>query len=265
MHIDELLQAVMARDGAGEFIAETSEDWAQGRTLFGGLQAMLAVRAMRLLVPQAPPLWSLQTTFVAPVRPGKVRICIQVLRQGRAAMQMEARLMDGEQTAAVVVAVFGAARESVIKVDPRQSRELLPGQQSPELPFIPGIVPNFTQHYDYRWVEGGIPFTGSKQPETRIHLRQRDVGMLDEPHIVALADAIPPPALSLLDKPTQASTLSWSLEFVRHLPPVASDAWWRMDASIVAARDGYSSQDAYLFGPDGELVALARQVVAVFG
>lgn len=265
MHIDELLQSVMAGDGAGEFIAETSEDWAQGRTLFGGLQAMLAVRAMRLMVPEAPPLWSLQTTFVAPVQSGKVRIRVQVLRQGRAAMQMKARLMDGDQTAAVVVAVFGATRKSVVKVDPKPGRELPSGQEGPELPFIPGVVPNFTRHYVYRWAEGAIPFTGGEQPGTRVHLRQRDAGLLEEPHIVALADAIPPPALSLLDKPTPASTLSWSLEFVRHLPAVDSQAWWRMDASIVAARDGYSSQDAYLFGPDGELVALARQVVAVFG
>jgi acyl-CoA thioesterase len=37
-----------------------------------------------------------------------------------------------------------------------------------------------------------------------------------------------------------------------------------MDASLVAARDGYANQDAHLHAPDGELVALSRQVVAVF-
>lgn len=264
MHIDELLQSVTA-SVPGWFNAEVSEDWAQGRTLFGGVQTMLALRAMRLAMPEVPPLWSLQTTFVAPVPPGKVRIQVQTLRQGRAAMQMEARLMDGEQTAATVVAVFGAARESIVRVVPPPGKPLPDKQEGPELPFIPGVVPNFTQHYVYRWLEGGIPFTGSQHPGTRIRLRQRDEGMLEEAHIVALADAIPPPALSLLSRPTPASTLSWSLEFVRHLPPVASGEWWRMDAGIVAARDGYCSQDAHLFGPDGELVALSRQVVAVFG
>ena len=42
------------------------DDWAQGRSVFGGLQAAFAVRAMRTLEPAAP-LRSLQVTFVAPI------------------------------------------------------------------------------------------------------------------------------------------------------------------------------------------------------
>jgi len=263
MHIDEVLASVLADGEAGSFSAETSEDWGQGRTLFGGVQALLAVRAMRCLVPDAPPLWSLQSTFVAPIAPGRVRLQAQVLRQGRSALQIEARLMDVEQTAMVAVGVFGEARDSTVRVEPPPSRPV--PQEGTELPFIPGVTPNFTQHYAYRWADGGLPFTGSTEPGTRIHLRQRDDGFIDEAQLIALADSVPPPALSLLDKPTPASTLSWSLEFVRHLPPQPAEHWWRMDAGIVAARDGYSSQDAHLFGPDGQLVALSRQVVAVFG
>jgi acyl-CoA thioesterase len=192
-----------------------------------------------------------------------VRLQVQLLRQGRSALQMEARLMDGAHTAAVVVGVFGEARDSTVRVEPPLGKPA--AQEGTELPFIPGVTPNFTQHYAYRWAEGGLPFSGSREPGSRIHLRQRDAGFVDEAHLVALADSIPPPALSLLDKPTPASTLSWSLEFVRHLPPQSAEHWWRMDAGIVAARDGYSSQDAHLYGPEGQLVALSRQVVAVFG
>lgn len=264
MHIDEVLAAVHPA-GDGHFTAHVDDSWGQGRTLFGGVQAALAVRAMRLLAPDAPPLWSLHTTFVAPLPPGTVRVTAQLLRRGRAAMQMEARLMDGEQVAAVCVAVFGAARASAITLPPAPPPALPEPASRHELPFIPGVTPDFTQHYAYRWQEGGTPYSGHPQPGTRVLLRQRDAGTLDDAHIVALTDAIPPPALSLLAQPTPASTLSWSLEFVRHLPPQPADTWWRMDADIVAARDGYSSQDARLYGPDGELVALSRQVVAVFG
>jgi len=263
MHIDDVLASVAADGPLGAFSAEASEDWGQGRTLFGGVQALLAVRAMRLLVPDAPPLWSLQSTFVAPIAPGRVRLRAQVLRQGRSALQIEARLLDGEQTAMIALGVFGEARESTVRVDPPAARPA--PEQGTELPFIPGVTPNFTQHFAYRWAEGGLPFTGSTEPGTRIHLRQRDEGLVGEAQLVALADSIPPPSLSLLDKPMPASTLSWSLEFVRHLPPQPAEQWWRMDAGIVAARDGYSNQDAHLFGPDGQLVALSRQVVAVFG
>lgn len=263
MHIDELLQS-LAPTAPGEFRYSVGDDWLQGRTLFGGLQAMLAVKAMRLTAPEAPPLWSLQTTFVAPVPPGEGRIRVQILRQGRSALQMEARLMDGEQTAAVVVAVFGAARTSAVTVAPEAVLPP-PVEDGPELPYVPGVFPNFTQHYAYRWLDGGLPFSGHAGRANRIQLRQRDAGLMTDLHIIALADAIPPVALSLTDQPTAASTLSWSLEFVHHPPPVASEGWWRMDARIVAARDGYSNQDACLYGPEGELVVLARQVVAVFG
>ncbi|MBV8049355.1 MAG: thioesterase family protein [Paludibacterium sp.] len=266
MHINEILQSVQrATDSAGGFTAEVSDDWAQGRTLFGGIQAALAVQAMRCLAPDAPPLWSLHTTFVAPLPPGRIRLQTQVLRQGRAAVQMEARLMDGEQVAAVCVAVFGGLRESAVRVEPVPPAALPAREPGPALPFIPGVVPNFTQHYGYRWWEGGIPFSGAKTPGNRVLLRQRDEGALDEAQIVALADAIPPAALSMVSAPTPGSTLSWALEFVRHPAAVPSEGWWRVDVDLVAARDGYSNQDTHLFGPDGELVALARQVVAVFG
>jgi acyl-CoA thioesterase len=87
---------------------------------------------------------------------------------------------------------------------------------------------------------------------------------MGEEQIVAMADAIPPVALSLVQGHAPASTISWELEFVHHGQPVSTEGWWRMDASLVAARDGYANQDAHLYGPDGELIALSRQVVAVF-
>ncbi len=265
MYIDEILNSVKMT-GISTFTAEVGEDWTQGRTLFGGLQAMLALEAMLLLQPDAPALWSLQTTFIAPVPPGAVHGEVKILRSGRSATQMEARLMVNGESACIVVAIFGASRTSAVTIAPQQ---VVPPSQdigsTAELPFIANITPNFTQHYAYHWAAGGLPFSGSTSSETRIHVRQRDAGMLSALHVVALGDAIPSPALSLLDKPAPASSLSWSFEFVRHLPPIASTEWWRIDARIIAASDGYASQDAGLYGPDGGLVAVSRQVVALFG
>jgi hypothetical protein len=45
---------------------DVPEDWMQGRTVFGGLQLALALRAMRALVPGTA-VRSLQATFVAPL------------------------------------------------------------------------------------------------------------------------------------------------------------------------------------------------------
>jgi len=265
MHIDEVCHSVAPVSGEqGRFSARVDDSWGQGRTLFGGVQALLAVRAMRVAMPALPPLWSLHTTFIAPVAPGQVMLNVELLRQGRSAVQLAARLMAGDQVAAMFVAAFGASRDSALSVTPTV-KPLAPGVEGgPELPFMPGMSPEFTRHYAYRWMEGGLPFSGHSQPANRILLRQRDAGLMGEEQIVAMADAIPPVALSMVQGHAPASTLSWALEFVHHGAAVSSEGWWRMDASLAAARDGYSNQDAHLHGPDGELVALSRQVVAVF-
>jgi len=266
MHIDEMIPTLLSTDATvARFVCQTSEDWGQGRTLFGGVQAMLVVRAMRQWMPALPPLWSLHSTFVAPIAAGRLQIEVTLLRQGKTAVQLSARLLDGEQTAAIFVAAFGQSRDSAIQQRPPARHATTDVEQATTLPYIPGITPAFTQHYAYRWLAGALPFSGGSEPFTSIQLRQRDTGLLDEAHIVALADAIPPVALSLLAGPVPASTLSWSLEFVHHPPPIAAEGWWRMDASLLAARDGYCNQDAYLYGPDGELIALSRQMVTVFG
>lgn len=265
MHIEDVCRSISPIAGQpGLFHAEVDASWAQGRTLFGGIQALLAVRAMRTAMPDLAPLWSLHTTFVAPAAPGQLTLQVEVLRQGRSAVQMAARLLAGDQVAAMFVAVFGASRDSALSLRPA-ARPLADGVSGgPELPFIPGMSPEFTRHYAYRWVEGGLPFSGHTQPANRILLRQRDPGLMGEEQIVAMADAIPPVALSMVQGHAPASTISWELEFVHHGQSVDNEGWWRMDASLVAARDGYANQDAHLHAPDGELVALSRQVVAVF-
>jgi hypothetical protein len=40
---------------------------------------------------------------------------------------------------------------------------------------------------------------------------------------------------------------------------------WRMEAELVAARDGYTSQSVMLFAPSGEAIARTQQSMLVFG
>src|ERR1700754_156260 len=124
-----------ARAAAGEASVHVPEDWLQGRTLFGGLQAAIALRAMRSLVPEAP-LRSLQTTFVGPVPGGLVRAAARVLRSGKNATHVEARIVDGDATLAVMVGIFGLARDSSVSVVPRQPA-VAPGKVT-EMRYVPG-------------------------------------------------------------------------------------------------------------------------------
>src|SRR5689334_13621143 len=86
-----LLSRIQSGEGAASL--DVPDDWLQGRTLFGGVQAVIGLAAMRSLAPQGP-LRSLQVTFLAPVPGGVVQARARILRSGKSATHVEARIVD---------------------------------------------------------------------------------------------------------------------------------------------------------------------------
>ncbi|RDS82375.1 acyl-CoA thioesterase [Dyella psychrodurans] len=261
MRFSEVLDGIR-RDG-DTWIASISEDWLQGRSAFGGIQAALVLRAMRTLVVADVPLRSLQVAFLAPVPAGDIRIAAKILRQGKSVTQVEARLIDGDNTVCLVIGVFGAPRASTLNLLPSQPAvQAMP--KTHVLSYVRGLLPQFTQHFEARWLQGDIPFSGSTKTEQVVEVSLKDDGVADEAHVIAFADFIPPVALSMLDQPAPGSSLTWMLELFadgRGLPLNG----WRIDAQLQAAQDGYTSQQVMLWGPGGEPIALSRQSMVVFG
>ena len=247
---------------AGEARVTVPDDWLQGRTLFGGLQSAIALKAMRSLGIEAP-LRSLQTVFVGPVGGGVVQARARVLRSGKNTTHVEARIVDGDQTLCLVVGVFGMARDSAVKVPFRQPA-IQPSARPIDMRYIPGVAPAFTQHFKARWVRGGIPFSGMTDPEAVIELGLRDAGPASEYHVVAMADFIPPIALSFLKERAPAASLTWMLELLTEDVSALPLEGWRMDAHLTAGHSGYTHQSLELWGPGGLPVALGRQTMVVF-
>jgi acyl-CoA thioesterase len=248
--------------GAGEARLEVPEDWLQGRTLFGGLQAAIGLAAMRTMVPDSP-LRSLQVTFVAPVPGGRVEARARVLRSGKNVTHAEARIVDGDATLAWMVGVFGRARDSAVRVVPVQPP--VDAAAPIEMRYVAGKVPSFTQHFKARWLRGGPPYTGATERDNVIELGMRDPAPASEAHVLAMADFIPPIALSFLREPVAAASLTWMLELLRDDVSGFALEGWRMDAHLAAAEAGYTHQSLELWGPDGSPVALGRQTMVVFG
>ena len=247
---------------AGESMLDVPEDWLQGRTLFGGFQAVVGLAAMRSLAPEAP-LRSLQVTFLAPVPGGPVRARARVLRSGKSATHVEARIVDGDNTLALMVGVFGRPRDSAIALRPRQPN--VTPENPFQLPRIPGVTPNFTQHFKARWIAGGPPWSGTEKPDIVVELAMRDSGNATESHVLAMADFIPPIALSYLRTPVPAASLTWMLELLAEDVSSLPLEGWRVDAQMTAAHSGYINQSLMLWGPGGVPVALGRQTMVVFG
>ena len=250
------------RTGAGRASLEVTPDWLQGRTVFGGLQAAVGLRAMRTLVPELP-LRTLQGTFLAPVPQGALTATARVLRTGKSATHVEAHLVDGDAVLAVLIGVFGGARASTVSVMPRQP----PVEAARPLDFgyIPGVMPAFTQHFKVRFLRGGVPYSGAAQTDNVLEVSLRDAGPATEGHLLAMADFIPPIALSHLKAPAPGSTLTWMIETLADRFDGLALENWRVDATMAAARDGYTSQSLMVWGPNGEPLATSHQSMVVFG
>lgn len=270
MRFTELLET--ATHHPGDRTLEVPEDWRQGRAVFGGLQAALCLAAMRDLAPPPLPLRTLQTTFLAPPSGGAVRAQARVLRRGKSATHVQALLVDparaeagegDEGVLAIVIGVFGEGRSSRVRVTPEQPR--VTAAQPTRFRFLPGVTPTFTQHFDATWLTGDLPFSSSSATSACL-----EVGMPEEPEcsealVVALCDFVPPLALSMLSSPAPGSSLTWMLEFLTDSFDAHPMQGFRVDAELVAAADGYTSQSCFVWGPAGEPVALSRQAMVVFG
>jgi len=264
-----LLAARTRFEGGVRF--EVPADWLQGRTSFGGLISVMALQAMRDVAGSAWPgnvkLRALQASFIGPVAQGPVEVVVNLLREGKSVRQVQALVQQSGQTAALLLGVFGSERETAVApLSPKRPPVATEPEQTPARTLPPGVVPNFTQHMDMRFVGGGVPFTGKPSTANCIHLQLKGepAGDIDtELLTVLLADVPPTPLLSQFTHPTPASSVSWELE-LRPLPQ-ATEGWWRAHTDVLAAAGGYSNQATRLWSPDGELAALGYQVVTVYG
>ncbi|MBB6093218.1 acyl-CoA thioesterase [Povalibacter uvarum] len=262
MTLSEILQTI--RGDGSTFQVTVTDDWGQGRAMFGGLIAAVGNEVLRKLVPQDRLLRSLQTTFVGPATAGTWQINARVLRVGKAVTIAHCDVLDGGQVAATVVGVYGGPRASAVKLKPEPTPAPRGVDEAREVQFKDG-APQFLQHFAVRWVQGAKPFSGSPRTPTKAFIRHRDPTPLTESHVVALIDCIPTPAMSMFLAPAPSSSLVWTLEFFDHRFDFPPDAWWRIDTDLDAAGDGYVNQTGVLNAPDGKPVALTRQLFAVFG
>ena len=270
----EVLDA-LRRDGDGWSIV-IPRTWANGRTVFGGLQVALGVRAMRGALTDALgagngdvatlPLRSLQTTFVAPVAAGApVALRAEFLRAGRSATHARCDLLQDGKVACTTVAIFGAARPSRIVLDIPKPEVQADPETLRDMPYIPGITPEFLQQLQLRWGVGRLPYSGHDEPHSTIFARLRDPGCNAEDALIALADSIPTPALSMLEKPAPATSINWMLELIGDPGLLDRNGWSLIGTDVRAGADGYLSQTSVLWGPGGHAFSVSHQSVAIFG
>ncbi len=264
MQLDQLLATAAQQE---EIVLPQS--WAQGRAIFGGLVAGLMVaRAEQLVNDSNKVLRSAFVSFIGPVSSGAATLSAQILRQGKSVVSIQVHLIQEGQVQSVLVASFGAARDSIIEV---LGQHTAPKFKNPAdcqpLPFISGMTPEFFQHFDVVWSEGALPFTSATQPDFGGWMRFKegeDIANINLPHLMVLGDTWPPAVLPMYNRMAPASSLNWNLELINMPAQAAGDSWWQYQVKTEYAADGYGYTQAKIWDEQGQLVALSRQTVTVF-
>lgn len=247
-------------DGAEQQVPG-AEGWGQGRTLYGGITAALATHAALRAMPDLPPLRSAQYSFVGPAA-GPLTFSVELLRRGRSTAVVSVDCRTAEGLAARAMLVFGAARDS------RLERDDMP---MPEVPAPDALEPfhrkppkglGFPQHFEMKLAAGGRPASGG-DPQLLVWSRLREEeGVEPLIALIALADALPPPALAMLDGWVPVSTVTWAVDLFQ---PVDRGGWHLLQSVAEQTGEGYSLQGMNLWNDQGRRVIAARQVVAIFG
>jgi len=243
-----------------------SADWMQGRTVYGGLVAAMALTAMGGHVPEGRKIRSLLISFVGPVTADPFQIRTRPLRSGKSVTTTEAMVIQNGNICFTALGSFGGDRQSAVQAAPESRPAMADPSEGIELPYIEGMTPAFTRHFAYRWGIGALPFSGKGGQEIGgwISFRQ-GTDCLTEAWLVALADAWPTPALSSLQEPAAASTMTWALQFV-HLNrnTCAENEWWGYHCRVDSAEKGYVHERSRVWAPDGNLALFCQQTTALF-
>ncbi|MEZ8101215.1 acyl-CoA thioesterase [Vibrio bivalvicida] len=265
MHIDQLLQQAKHCIINQESMT-FPESWGQGRTAFGGLSAALLYAAMRQHVEGNRPLRSLTTNFVGPLlAETPFTFEIELLREGKSASQLAARIIQNDQVAVIQQACFGIERFSEIEVPSLDIHEMPSPLSLPRVPVIQGVTPSFIGNIDLAIAQGEMPYSGKMVSDLSGWMRFKHAPQeITDAHLICLIDAWPPAVLQMMSQPAPASTMMWNLEFIHPHQPMKPDEFLAYKATTRQAANGYAHLEADIWDNSGELIAISRQSVAVF-
>lgn len=254
-----LASLIHAFEHDGELLPPAN--WRQGRTIYGGLTAALALEAVRRRHGgELAPLKSAQIAFVGPAQ-GALRFASRVLRQGKSASWVEADCHADGQLCMRATFLFAAPRESEL-VHATDDRPLAgpPGAYAPI--DARGQAPASLENFDLRPVGRNLPFSGAETPELTAWVRHADAGEVDPAvALVALADSLPPAACARLTRPAPFSSITWSFDLPQ---PAQPGTWFLLRSASQQAQGGYGYQAMQAWSEGGQLVLSGTQTVGIY-
>lgn len=244
-----------------ELRLKVDDNWMQGRTIFGGMTAAICLETALRNYPSLPSLRTGLINFVGPAS-GNLTCRTEKLREGKSVTFAQSRLFGDAGLSTVCDFTFGVARDS--KLD----RMLVTRPDVPMPEECKGItelikLDGFFNKFDVRLAQGAYPGTGSQVYDNYYWVRHIDESAVDLVSLIAAADVVPPAVMSLQKGMARLSSMTWGFNVVQEQPKTEK-GWWLMRSCAETAKNGYSSQDMWVWNSDLELIMTGRQNVAIF-
>lgn len=255
-----VLGSLVAEEGGWRI--DAPEAWAQGRTLYGGINAALTYAALVRTHGPQPPIRSAQLAFVGPAA-GTLDFRSEVLRQGRSSASFATECRNREGVAARGTFVFGAGRDSAVTHDFAPRLDVPAPEDCPRFHKTDKPLPGFLGRFEFRLATGARLFEPEKKPEFAVWVRLVE-GDSDDAvvNLLAIADALPCAAMASFPRPAAVSTMTWGIDF--HHPARTVGGWHLIRSVSEQAADGYSLQEMRVFDRRGDALVSARQMVVIF-
>ncbi len=241
--------------------AHGPESWMQGRTLYGGLTAAIALHACERAVPDLPLLRAAQIAFIGPAAQD-LQVQPSVLRRGKSVTYMGSDVFSEGKLVLRAMFAFGAARQSNYRALP----SVAPACRRPaECPVLStGESPSFRQNIDQLLAGDLQPLAGAPRGDLLVWSRHAETVRPRMAAVVALGDAMPPASFTRFHEPAIISSMTWGFEFFEPAR-VTGNGWHLLHAFEDGLEDGYAGQSMRMWDEDGRAILIGRQAVAVFG
>ncbi|HEX2039510.1 MAG TPA: thioesterase family protein [Acidimicrobiales bacterium] len=246
----------LVRDG-GTWRGQVSPRWHIGRGVNGGFVSTLPLRAMLDVSPHPEPL-SMTTHYLQRPVYGPVEVRPRLLHATKGHAYLAAEAVQEHGVVLAALAITGTIRDvagptlygRMPETAPPEEQATMPDQDDPSL--------EFTRRFEYRAprpeFEAFFPATPDDASVVQgwMRLRDRDLDALAVPTFM---DGMPPAAWGALGPgltPTVELTVHW-----RSRPRTR---WHLARFSTRFFTGGYVEEDGELWGEDGRLVAMSRQL-----
>ncbi len=258
--LDELIAGGEAREGGRHY--SIGSDWMQGRTAYGGISAALALDAALADHPGDAPLRSAQISFVGPVG-GDCSVSTRLLRQSKSSRFVATDLTSDAGYGTNALFSFMKPRDSHIDHAIVPVPDIRDPEELEDVPDHPAR-PAFTRKFAMRPAIGKGFGHARATADILTWVRWTDEPQCD-PHIalLALADALPPAALTLFQQFGPVSSSTWVQHFLTD-HPATDDGWWLLASRSAQVQRGFSAQDMLIWNRKRELVSIGGQGVALY-